>query len=118
MNDFSKKYGPWAMVTGATSGTGLHFAQMLAEKGMHLILVSRGERALKETETLIRDKYHVQVKTIAADLSNPNSISKIEKVTESIDVGLLINNAGYSITGEFSEQNWEDKIQVTGGLGQ
>lgn len=112
MNMFIEKYGPWAIITGATSGTGLYFAKMLAEKGMHLILVSRGERRLLETANVIRDQYHVQVKTIMADLSNQSSIAEIEKFTEALDIGLLINNAGYCITGEFSKQNWQDQSKL------
>jgi uncharacterized protein len=112
VDNFQKKYGPWAIITGATSGTGFQFAQQLAEKGIHLVLVARGEKALFETEKLIRDLYHVEVKIVSTDLSNPASVSDIDKITEQLDVGLLINNAGYSITGEFHDQNWGEQSKL------
>lgn len=112
MDDFLNKYGPWAVITGATSGTGYQFAQELAKKGFHLILVARGEEALNQTKKIIQDRYHVQVKIVATDLSTENAISEIEKVTQSLEVGLLINNAGYCITGEFHRDNWENQSRL------
>lgn len=112
MDDFTNKYGPWAIITGATSGTGYQFAHLLANKGMHLVLVARDKKALLETKKKITNQYHVQVKTITTDLSTPESISKIEKFTQQLEVGLLINNAGYSITGEFHREEWENHSKL------
>ncbi|QTD39506.1 SDR family oxidoreductase [Sporosarcina sp. Te-1] len=112
MDDFVTKYGPWAVITGGASGTGYQFALKLAAQGFHLVLIARNEQALEETKEMIESRYHVQVKTIATDLSTPHSISEIKKITQSIDVGLVINNAGYSITGEFHREDWEDQSGV------
>lgn len=112
MNDFIEKYGPWAVVTGATSGLGYQFAHQLAQKGVHLVLVARGEEDLLQTKKIIGDRYNVQVKTVATDLSDPNCIFDIEKMIQPIEVGLLINNAGYSITGEFHCENWENQSKL------
>lgn len=78
MDDFIEKYGPWAVITGVTSGTGYQFAHQLVEKGVHLVLVA-WEEALIQTQNMIKDHYHVQLKTVATDLSIPNSIFEIEK---------------------------------------
>lgn len=112
MNDFTKKYGSWAVITGATSGTGYQFALLLAKKGMHLVLVARDERNLLRTKQMLMNQYSVQVKTITTDLSSPDSISEIEKVTRPLEVGLLINNAGYSVTGEFHCLDWGDQSKL------
>ncbi|HWI46738.1 MAG TPA: SDR family NAD(P)-dependent oxidoreductase, partial [Rummeliibacillus sp.] len=112
MDDFIKKYGPWAVITGATSGMGYQFAHKLAEKGFHLVLVAREDGTLIQTKEMIRNRYNVQVKTVVTDLSTPNSISEIEKITQTLEVGLLINNAGYSITGEFHRENWENQSKL------
>lgn len=112
MDDFLKKYGPWAIITGGTSGTGYLFAQKLADKGMSLVLVARGEEALLQTQKKLIDQYQVQVKTIAVDLSNQNSVQQIRKEIEGLEIGLLINNAGYSITEEFHRENWENQSKL------
>ncbi|MBB4825045.1 short-subunit dehydrogenase [Sporosarcina luteola] len=112
MGNFITKYGPWAVITGGTSGTGYQFALKLATQGFHLVLIARDEQALEETKERIESRYHVQVKTIATDLLTPDSISVIKKITQFIEVGLVINNAGYSITGEFHRGDWEDQSEL------
>lgn len=112
MDDFITKYGPWAVITGGTSGTGYQFALKLADQGFHLVLIARNEQALEETKEVIESRYRVQVKTVATDLSTPHSIFEIQKITSSIEVGLVINNAGYSITGEFHHEDWEDQSKL------
>eukprot|EP00111_Clytia_hemisphaerica_P024838 TCONS_00073228-protein len=87
-----KKYGSWAVVTGATDGIGKAIAKQLAKRGINLVLISRSEEKLKATAQEIGGK--VDVKTISYDFSNPDGYSKIETELKNLDIGLLVNNVG------------------------
>jgi short-subunit dehydrogenase len=98
------KFGPWAVVTGASSGIGKEFARQLAASGLHLVLVAR---RLPELEALGREltqEFGVEYRVVGADLTAENFIEKIEATTHKLDVGLLVSNAGaglFDVPGNF-----------------
>jgi short-subunit dehydrogenase len=93
---FSAKYGPWALITGASRGLGAEFAHQCAEQGLNTILVATNTDLLKaQANSIIRD-YGVAVKTITLDLSREDILEEIAPVTDSLEIGLLVNNAGIS----------------------
>ena len=98
---FSERYGPWAVVTGATSGIGKEFAKQLAKEGINPVLVARGGDKLEAVSKEIEEKYGVKVRTVEADLSDPKDVDRVERETRDLNVGLLINNAGSWQEGEF-----------------
>merc|ERR1712038_1308045 len=90
-----RKYGEWAVVTGATDGIGLEYAKQLSNKGLKIVLISRTQSKLDVVaEEIGKDK----CKTIAIDFSSNGSdiYSKVEKETDGLDVGILVNNVGFS----------------------
>lgn len=94
-----KKYGSWALVTGATDGIGKGFAFELARKGLNLILVGRNPDKLKDVSNSIQSKYgKTQIKSVVVDFTGDLSmgIQKIREAVEELDVGVLINNVGIS----------------------
>jgi hypothetical protein len=64
-----RKYGSWAAVTGSTDGIGLAFAEHLARRKINLVLISRSLDKLEATAADLRQKYSVEVKVVAADLT-------------------------------------------------
>mmetsp|Transcript_8899 Transcript_8899/g.11341 ORF Transcript_8899/g.11341 Transcript_8899/m.11341 type:complete len:229 (-) Transcript_8899:575-1261(-) len=94
-----KKYGEWAMITGATDGIGKAIAHELASKGLSVVLISRTQSKLDAVQTEIKTKYpSVEVATIAIDYGCFDDAAK-EKVAEFVksnNVGILINNVGAS----------------------
>lgn len=96
-----KKYGEWALITGASSGIGEEFAKRLASDNYNLILIARREVKLRALAKSLNEKYNIRTKIITGDLTDFNTISKIKKECEGLEVGLLINNAGFGSTGEF-----------------
>ncbi len=95
------KFGPWAIVTGASSGIGKEFANQLAAGGLNLILVARRQNLLEETGSQLAKRYNIQYKTIVADLAEENAIKKITDATAGLEVGLLVSNAGTGRVGKF-----------------
>jgi short-subunit dehydrogenase len=93
---FCQKYGPWALVTGGSRGLGAEFANQCAERGLNIILVATNEELLKKQSDAIKTKHSVAVKTIVCDLSQESILPCITPVTDSLEIGLLVNNAGVS----------------------
>ncbi|CAI0425795.1 unnamed protein product [Linum tenue] len=94
-----KKYGSWAVVTGATDGIGKGFALQLARKGINLVIVGRNPDKLKEVTDSISAKYgKVEIKTVVVDFSGDidGGVERIKETIEGLDVGVLINNVGVS----------------------
>lgn len=90
----AKKYGPWALICGASQGVGASYAQKLAAAGLNLVLVARQQPLLEEVAERVRKAADVQVRTLAMDLTSPEMLYKIIELTEDIEVGLLVYNAG------------------------
>lgn len=95
------KYGDWAVVTGATSGIGLELATQLANAGFNLIINARNAGKLKLVAEDLKSKYNIQLKIVDGDVSEQSGIEKIIHASQNLDVGLLINNAGYGTSGLF-----------------
>lgn len=99
------KYGEWAVVTGATSGIGLELATQLASAGFNLIINARNTDRLKSVEQELKSKNNVQIKVVEADVSESSGIEKIIQASQNLEVGLLINNAGYGTSGLFVDSS-------------
>lgn len=103
-----KKYGPWALVTGASSGIGKEIAGELAMAGFDLVIHGRNQSALDELAVNIRAKGR-QVCILTGDLSREDAIQSLLDQTRAIDIGLLVAAAGYATSGLFSEGNLEEE---------
>lgn len=103
--DFQSRYGPWALVTGASSGIGKEFAVQLAERGMNLVLVARRKSLLDAIAQLLRDTKGIQAKTVDADLSLPEATKRLSDATKGLEIGLLVSNAGAEMHGPFLDQD-------------
>lgn len=112
MKNFNQKYGPWAIVTGATSGIGRAISLQLAQQGMSIVAVARNESNLSGLKAMLETTYAISVETIAEDLSKPGSIQTINQQTHHLDIGLLVANAGIENNGLFIENdiNIEDRL--------
>lgn len=95
------RFGPWAVVTGASSGIGLEFARQLAANGLDLVLVSRQERVLAAAGETLGKEYGVNIRVIEADLSSEAGQRRVVEETADLDIGLLVANAGTGQPGNF-----------------
>jgi uncharacterized protein len=88
------RYGTWAIIAGGSEGVGATFALQLAAAGINLVLIARGAQTLEETAAAVRASHGVDVRTAAIDLTRPDMLDAIRAVTDGLDVGMLVYNAG------------------------
>jgi short-subunit dehydrogenase len=102
--------GRTALVTGASSGIGKAFAELLAEKGYALVLTARRGDRLDELGTALRQRHGVETHTIVADLSEPDAAGRIaaELQRRQLTIDVLVNNAGYGVPGSYVNVTWPD----------
>src|SRR3989441_5618217 len=96
-----ERFGPWALVTGASSGIGKEFARQVAAAGINVVLVARRETTLIEVGRSIGNDFKVQHRVIVMDLSQEGFIPKLAEHTKDLDIGLVVSNAGTANPGEF-----------------
>lgn len=95
------RFGPWAMVTGASSGIGKEFATQIAASNINLVLVARREDLLKDLGSELTAKFKIEHRILVADLSKDNAIDKLAQGTVDLDLGLIVSNAGTANPGTF-----------------
>ncbi len=96
-----ERFGPWALITGASSGIGKEFARQLAAAGINVVLVARRDALLAELGRAISQEFDVQYRALAMDLSQEGFVSKLAEHTKDLDIGLVVSNAGTPNPGEF-----------------
>ena len=107
----------WALITGASAGIGVAFAEELASGGTKLVLTARRKDRLDELARRLTATYKINTEVFPADLANANAPERIFAFTKEkgIEIDLLINNAGFGQYGEFhsvEEQRLLDMVQV------
>lgn len=98
-----------ALITGASSGIGLEFANTFASHGHNLVLVARSADKLHELAARLRNQHRITVHVIPADLSNMNEVQHVYNtcIAQNIQVDYLVNNAGFGDFGFFIESDWK-----------
>jgi short-subunit dehydrogenase len=112
MSTFVERYGPWAVVAGASEGIGASFSQKLAARGMNLVVVARRAAPLEKLATQLRHEYGVEVNVQPLDLGCPDSVARISEATKGLEIGLMIYNAAYSPIGAFLEIDVEEHLKA------
>ena len=94
MSEFADKYGPWALVAGASDGVGSAMAEELARRGLNVVLLARRQAVLSEVAADISARTGVQTRTLAIDLAAPGAAGTVIEATADLDVGFLVYCAG------------------------
>lgn len=90
---------PLALVTGASSGIGLEFAELLAAESHDLVLVARRIDRLRDIAVRLTSRYGVSVEPISADLADPQATAEISSHLNGRVPDILVNNAGFGFRG-------------------
>ena len=103
-----------ALITGATAGIGLSFAQALARRGHGLVLVARDEGRLAALAAELTARYDVPVETLAADLADRVALARVEArlADDEEPVQLLVNNAGFGLKHAFLDNDVEQEQEM------
>ncbi len=109
-----KRYGAYAMVTGASEGIGQCFAEELAKAGMNVVLVARRQDRLDALARALEAKYKVLCPVIVADLSSAEQLDGLLEITDKLDMGLLVCNAGFGTAGNFLDAEIETEMNMLG----
>lgn len=112
---FRERYGPWALVAGASEGLGEQFARQLAERGLDLVLIARRGEVLRSLASDIADARGVEVRDLALDLAGPDAVSQIAQATADLEIGLLVYNAAVSVIGSFLDnpiERYREELEV------
>jgi short-subunit dehydrogenase len=112
MKNFVERFGPWVLVTGASSGIGEAFARRLADVGMNLVLVARREDRLRKLAEDLQTKHSVSTRVVPVDLSHDDFLPVIQQATADVDVGLLVNNAGIATAGKFLDNDLRAELAL------
>lgn len=108
MTAFAQRYGPWALVAGASEGIGAAFAHALADRGLNVVLVARRPEPLAALAAALP----VDTVTVAADLATPSGIAEVMAATAAYEIGLVVVNAAYSPSGRFVDADPGDLQRV------
>jgi uncharacterized protein len=108
---FIQRYGPWAVVAGASEGLGAAYAEALARRGLNLVLVARRAALLQTLSERLSGQNSIAIRTLALDLAAPEAANRIAAGTQDLPVGLLVYNAAFSAVGLFLERPLDDHLR-------
>lgn len=106
------RYGPWAVITGASDGIGRAIAQRAAAEGFNVLLAARSEPKLRALADDLAKRHPVQTRVAAVDLSRADGVSTLLRASETLDVGLAVLAAGFATTGDFLHSPADDEMEM------
>ena len=111
-SSFVSKYGPWAVVAGASEGLGAAFATALAARGLNLLLLARRVEHLRAVAERLRASAKVEVRTEVCDLARADLPTTLDTVTSDLEIGLAVYNAAYAPVGDLLSRPVDDLLRV------
>ena len=102
-----ERYGEWAVVTGASAGIGREFCRALAAEGFSIVLVARREERLRTLAAELEAQFGIATRSVCVDLAAAQGPGQLVDAVRDLEVGVLVNNAGFGYAGGFALQDAE-----------
>lgn len=106
------KYGPWALITGASAGLGAEFARQLAAAGFNLALLARRRERLDELGAKLAGDHDIETRSLAVDLAQRDFMDTLRPQIADLEIGLLVNNAGFGQIGAFLDDDLDTDLRM------
>lgn len=98
------RYGPTALIAGASEGIGAALATALAARGVDLVLSARRPEPLDALAEKLHNAHAVAVRTVAVDLGEEAGLDALCEAVADQEIGLLVCSAAVSPIGEFLDR--------------
>ncbi|MEM1417755.1 MAG: SDR family NAD(P)-dependent oxidoreductase [Myxococcota bacterium] len=112
MSGYVQRFGPTALVVGASATVGEQYARQLAARGMDVVLVARRAERLEEIAREIRAAHGVRARVIALDLLQEGALASLFEQTRSLEIGYLVVNANLHKINDFDLLALETKRRI------
>lgn len=109
---FLSRFGPWAVVTGASDGIGKEISNRLAESGLNVVLVARRESLIRNLGEKLHSDYGIEFRALPLDLSRESDMEQLVTGTEDLEIGLLVAAAGFGTSGPLHESDLPSEIEM------
>ena len=108
----AKRYGAWAVITGASDGIGRDIAETIAEAGINVVLVARGQDRLDQLAGTLAARFTIDTRVIAVDLGKPGATTEVIEATRDLEVGLLAACAGFGTSGPLIDGDLDRELDM------
>lgn len=99
-SEFTQKYGPWALIAGGALGLGEAWANDLSNRGLNIVSIDRDADALETQKRTLEEQHGIQVRSIHADLTDPDLYRLITEQTADLEIGLMVYSAAMEVDPE------------------
>jgi short-subunit dehydrogenase len=108
--EFRERYGPWAVIAGASMGIGAALSHEAARRGVNVVMMARGEEQLRAKAAEVAQAHGVEARPLVADLGDPAIGDVVRDAVDGLEVGLFVHNATVAIPGRFLDVPLDDDL--------
>lgn len=110
-SDLYRRYGPWAILSGASSRLGKEFARYLAKEGLNIILVSSRGHLIEDLATDLMSRYQIQTMVLVIDLKEENAMDDLIRMTQHLEIGLWVCSAPFGGSTTYEKVRFKRDVQ-------